>query len=212
MLYLQKGKFQNVVRFIAGDWMTANQATLLGVVFIIATAFSLYAGLVVESLRFLLLFVPVFLIARLAMNTLDGLLSREKNTATVKGEILNETLDVMGDTICYGVLLFVPSISYKIVTLFLILIWAAEFYGVLGRGMPGGVRRHETYGGGKPDRGFLIGLGSVLLFIFPEFINYFSFYLAFICILVAITSIVRIKKIIFSAKGKKYESFTWIGK
>jgi phosphatidylglycerophosphate synthase len=42
------------------------------------------------------------------MNALDGMLAREYQTGSVAGELCNEALDVIGDTICYGVLLFVP--------------------------------------------------------------------------------------------------------
>jgi hypothetical protein len=38
MLYLQKGVFQKFVRWLGGRWMTANQATCFGIVFILLTA------------------------------------------------------------------------------------------------------------------------------------------------------------------------------
>jgi len=192
--------------------MTSNQATFFGIIFILLTASGYYVGLSREGFRWVLLLVPVFLFMRLAMNTLDGLLSRERNTATVAGEIWNEALDVFGDTICYGSLLLVPGVPDKPVILFLILTWAAEFFGVLGKSMPGGMRRHETFGGGKPDRAVWMGLVAVILVVSPGFIKYFSYYLIFVSILVGLTSLIRIRKIIQAARGKEYKSYTWIGK
>lgn len=212
MLYLQKGNFQKAVRWLAGSWMTANQATFLGIIFIILTSLSLYAGFSSGKLRQVLLVVPVFLFLRLAMNTLDGMLSREYKTATVGGEILNESLDVVGDTICYGVLYFVPGFPRAIVALFILLIWAAEYFGILGKSMPGGSRRHETIGGGKPDRAVWVGLLCIILYFNPQFLSYVKYYLLGVCALVFLTCIIRIKKIIELSKGKEYESYTWIGK
>ena len=203
MLYLQKGRFQKVVRFMGGSWMNATQATVYGVIFIFLTAASFYLGLTYENWRWTLLLVPMFLFLRLAMNTLDGMLSREYGSATASGELWNEALDVFGDTICYGSLLLVTAVPYKPLVLFIVLLWAAEFFGVLGKSMPGGIRRHETIGGGKPDRAVWMGLAAVLLFFFPEFINYFSYYLLFVSLLVGLTIIIRIRKTIQAARGKE---------
>lgn len=212
MLYLQKGNFQKIVRWIAGSWMTANQATLFGIIFIALTALGYYVGLSYDSYRWILLFVPFFLLMRMAMNALDGMLAREYKTATVGGEILNEALDIIGDTVCYGILYFIPNSPVRSLTLFLILTWAAEFFGVLGKGMPGGVRRHETLGGGKPDRAVWMGLFAIAVFFKPQFIYYLPSYLLSVSILIALTCFIRVKKILETTKGKKYESYTWIGR
>jgi CDP-diacylglycerol--glycerol-3-phosphate 3-phosphatidyltransferase len=192
--------------------MTANQATALGIFFIIASSISLFLGFSNPDKRFFLLVFPIFITLRLAANTLDGMLSREKGSATVMGEVFNETLDVGGDTLIYGVFLFIPSIPKIPVIIFLLSIWAAEFYGVLGKGMPNGFRQHTAFLGGKPDRAMWIGLLSVIIFFYPNFINYISYYLCLVTFFVALTAFLRIRKTLEVAKGKKYESYTWIGK
>ncbi|KPL05807.1 hypothetical protein AMJ71_10865 [candidate division TA06 bacterium SM1_40] len=197
---------------MAGSWMTANQATYFGVAFILLAALGLYVGLSYEHLGWVLLLVPLFLVMRLAMNTLDGMLSREYNTATPAGEVWNESLDIGGDTICYGVLFFVPDGPALSLTIFLILIWAAEFYGVLGKSLPGGVRRHESLGGGKPDRAVWVGLFAIIAFFNHDFIHYLPHYLAGVSILVGLTCIRRIAKILEVARGEEYKSYTWIGR
>lgn len=212
MLYKQKGNFQKVVRWIGGKWMTANQATVGGIFFILLTATSFYVGLTQDGLRWLLCLVPVGLLLRMVMNTLDGMLSREYKTATVSGELLNEALDVVGDSVCYGVLLLIPNPPCLTVTLLLVLIWMAEFFGVLGKSFPGGIRRHETFLGGKPDRAIWISILAGILFFFPGFFEYINFYLLGMSFFVLLTSLIRVKKILDTAKGKQYESYTWIGR
>jgi len=192
--------------------MTANQATVAGCVFIILTAAGFYLGLTCRRLHWLLLLVPLFLLLRMVMNTLDGMLSRERGNATVAGEIWNETLDIVGDTICYGSLFFVPGGPTISLFVFLILTWAAEFYGVLGKGMPNGIRRHETIGGGKPDRAVWMAVFAVIVFFYPPFFGYVDYYLIWVSSLVLLTCILRVKKTIESAKGAEYKSYTWIGR
>jgi hypothetical protein len=45
MLYKQKGNFQKIVRWMAGKWMSANCATLFGILFILLTVASFYLSL-----------------------------------------------------------------------------------------------------------------------------------------------------------------------
>jgi len=192
--------------------MTANMATALGCVFIALTATGFYVGLSMERWRFLLLLVPVFLVMRMAMNALDGMLAREYKTGTVVGEIWNEALDIIGDTVCYGSLYFVENGPRLSLVVFLLLSWAAEFFGVLGKSMPNGVRRHETILGGKPDRAVWMGLMSIILFIRPVLISYSPVYLCAVSFFVLCTSLVRVRKTIIVAKGSEYKSYTWIGR
>ncbi len=212
MLYLQKGVFQKVVRGLGGRWMTANQATCFGVLFVLLTSLSFYFGLSYEQCRWTLLLVPPFLVLRMAMNALDGMLAREYGTGNVAGELFNESLDVIGDTVCYGSLFFVPDGPQLSLTLLLILCWMAEFSGVLGKGFPGGVRRHETFLGGKPDRAVWMSVLALLLFFYPGFIHGVAYYLLTMSFFVFMTSVIRIRKILLTAKDKEYESYTWIGR
>ncbi len=212
MLYLAKGMFQKVVRWIAGSWMSANMATALGCVFVVLTATGFYLGLTVPALRLLLLCVPLFLVARMAMNALDGMLAREYNTGTVAGEIWNEALDVLGDTVCYGVLYFVPGGPRLSVVVLLLTIWAAEFFGVLGKSMPNGVRRHETLLGGKPDRAVWMSALALVLFFWPGFLAYSPVYLGVVSGFVVLTSAIRVRKTIVAGRGQEYQSYTWIGR
>lgn len=210
MLYLQKGRFQKTVRWIGGSWMTANQATLGGCVFILLTSAFFYLGM--AHFPVLLLLIPLTLLFRMVMNTLDGMLAREHQTGTVAGEIWNEGLDVLGDTVCYGSLYFVPDGPRLSVFVFVLCIWAAEFFGVLGRGLPGGVRRHETFLGGKPDRAVWMGILALIVYFSPGFAVYVPAYLFLVSGFVVATCAVRIRKTIAAARGLQYKSYTWIGR
>ncbi|WP_306548628.1 CDP-alcohol phosphatidyltransferase family protein [Desulfobulbus sp.] len=212
MLYLQKGNFQKVVRWMGGSWMTANQATALGILFVLLTALSYYLGLRFDACRWMLLCTPCFLVLRMAMNALDGMLAREYHTGSVAGELFNEGLDIVGDTLCYGVLFFIPNGPHLSLTLFLLLTWMAEYFGVLGKSFPGGVRRHETFLGGKPDRAIWMGILALLLYFFPWLNPYIGAYLLVVSCFVLLTSVVRIRKILQAAEGENYQSYTWIGR
>ena len=197
---------------MAGSWMTANQATYFGVCFVVLTALSYWFGLNYAGARWLLLCTPVFLVLRMAMNALDGMLAREYGTGSVAGEICNEGLDIIGDTICYGVLFFVPNAPQLSLTLFLILTWMAEYAGVLGKGLPGGVRRHETFLGGKPDRAIWMGFMALLLYVFPSMGRHIDAYLLVVSCFVLATSVIRVRTILKTAKDQPYASYTWIGR
>lgn len=192
--------------------MTANMASWLGMLFVALTGFSFYTGLTDPRLRFLLICVPVFLFFRMMMNALDGMLSREYSTATVAGEIFNEAMDIFGDMVCYGSLLFVPGKHTPSIVVFLLLCWAAEFFGVLGKGMPNGVRRHETFMGGKADRAAWMGILAVLLIVFPDFHRYTGLYTGAASSFVFATCVIRVRKTIEAAKGRTYTSFTPVGR
>ena len=140
------------------------------------------------------------------------MLAREYGTGSVAGELFNEGLDVIGDTVCYGSLFFVPDGPQLSLTLLLILSWMAEFFGVLGKGFPGGVRRHETFSAGSPTGRCWMSVLAVLLFVRPEFIHSIAYYLLMMSLFVFATSVIRIRKILLAAKGQHYESYTWIGK
>jgi CDP-diacylglycerol--glycerol-3-phosphate 3-phosphatidyltransferase len=210
MLYRQKGNFQKLIRGLGGTWMTANMATVLGCLFIAIVTASFWYGLTVS--RWFLLIAPPALVLRMAMNALDGMLAREYGTGSVAGEIWNEALDILGDTVSYGVLYFVPGGPRLTIVLFVIAAWAAEYFGVLGKGLPNGIRRHETILGGKADRAFWFGALALVLFFRPDFLPRVPQFLSFVLFFVVLTCFIRVRKSIEVAKGAKYESYTMVGR
>lgn len=167
-VYQLKTSFQNLLRPIcanlAARGVTANQVTIA------ALAASVFYGLLLTTgWGFFWLLLPLFLLVRMALNAIDGMLAREHNMKTRLGMALNELGDVVADTALFlPFMIWTPSGGQDFyVILFAILAILTEFCGLLGY-MMSGVRR---YNGpmGKSDRavatgilGFLIGVGVPL--------------------------------------------------
>ncbi len=195
--YKFKPWFQRAFRWIAGDWMTPNQATLLGLVAAAAGGAFLYLGFRVSPLFFLA--QPLWLMLRLVCNILDGVLAREKGLADTRGEVLNELSGVVGDGLNYlPIAFFAPGGGTRALA-FLVIIAAilAEMTAVLGR-LATGTRRDEGPLGGKLDRGIWFGLGVTAAGIFPTALNYAAHYLAVILLFVVLTWLNRLRLILRS--------------
>jgi CDP-diacylglycerol--glycerol-3-phosphate 3-phosphatidyltransferase len=212
MIYRWKARFQTAVRGLAGNWMTPDMALFSGGLATLAGGACLYAGLVFPTVRWLLLLVPPLLLLRMALNALDGMLARERGQATALGEVLNEGVDVVGDTLAYGVLYFVPEGPRLTVAVFLLCTWAAEFFGVLGKGLPGGARRYEAAFGGKPDRAFWMAVLALALWADPRLLAYAPHYLAAVSVLIGLTALLRACAGVREARGRAYDARTPIGR
>lgn len=155
-VYQLKPAFQALlrpaVRRLAGAGVTANQVTCT------AAALSVLLGGVVAlwpGQRYLLLLVPVYLFARMALNAIDGMLAREFGMKSRLGAILNELGDVVSDAALYLPLALVglpPALVVIAVCLGII----TEFAGVLSQAISG-ERRYEGPMG-KSDRAVAFGL------------------------------------------------------
>jgi phosphatidylglycerophosphate synthase len=163
--------------------------------------------------RFLLWLNPLVILVRFVMNALDGLLARRQNTASSAGEVMNELSDVVGDTVCYGILYFLfPKQHLQVVGL-LLSIWFCEYVAVLGKSLPGGVRRQESVGGGKPERAVWLGLLSLAWACNEEFVRlHMGLYLGLVTALIVLSGLKRIQKSLQVARGREYASTTLYGK
>lgn len=212
MLYSYKKKFQDFAEKLAHKNLTANHATILGFVFVALTSAGFTLGLSTSNPSVWLLFTPIFILFRMIMNALDGLLARAQNTASVWGEILNEISDVLGDTLSYGGIYWITNREHQAIIVFLILIWLCEFIAVLGKSLPGGRRRQESLGGGKPERAVAMGLLAIILYFYPPFTAYLNVFFIVISFLILMTTIKRIRASLRDAKGKTYQSVTQFGR
>ena len=105
--------------------------------------------------------LPLWMLLRMALNAVDGMLAREFGQQSALGAYLNELCDVVADAALYLSLLSVPGAQAAWLWL---LAWAAalsEYAGVLGL-MVGASRRYDGPMG-KSDRAFVIGLAGALL-------------------------------------------------
>jgi len=195
--YQFKPWMQRAFRWIAGNWMTPNQATALGLAAAAGGGGFLALGFRVDHRFFLA--QPVWLILRLVCNILDGVLAREKGLADTRGEVLNELSGVVGDALNYLPVAFcAPTANGRAVT-FLVIIAAilAEMTAVLGR-LATGKRRDEGPLGGKLDRGIWFGVGATIAGLFPGTLPYLSRYLAVALVFVVATWLNRLRLILGS--------------
>jgi CDP-diacylglycerol--glycerol-3-phosphate 3-phosphatidyltransferase len=161
-IYQLKPAFQNLLRplcrNLAGRGITANQVTVA------ALGLSLVTGLAIwlsGGARWALALLPPVLLARMALNAVDGMLAREHAMQSALGAILNELGDVLSDTALYLPLAAAPGPAPTLVVLIVLLAAVSEMTGVVAV-LIGAQRRYDGPMG-KSDRAFVFGLLALLL-------------------------------------------------
>ena len=155
-LYGLKPRFQALLRpavgALARRGVTANQVTLA------AAAGSLLVGglaaLGAEA-RWLFLLIPAWLLARMALNAMDGMLAREFGQKTPLGAYLNEIADLVSDAALYLPFALIAPFGAAWTGLVVLLALASEFTGALGP-LVGATRRYDGPMG-KSDRALIFG-------------------------------------------------------
>lgn len=155
-LYELKPRFQALLRptvaRMAAAGITANQVTVG------AAVGSLLAGAIVAwwaPSRTIFLLIPVWLLVRMALNAVDGMLAREHNQQSKLGAYLNEICDVVSDAALYAPFIVLPAFGGFWVGMVILLAALTEFAGVLGPAV-GASRRYDGPLG-KSDRALLFG-------------------------------------------------------
>jgi len=156
-IYQLKPAFQNclrpLVRRLFANGTTANQVTLLAglgsvLVGVAISAFAQYA--------WLFALVPLWMLLRMALNAIDGMLAREFNQQSPLGAYLNELCDVIADCALILPFALIVDVSLLLVLLVALLAVFSEYSGVLGP-MIGASRRYDGPMG-KSDRALVLGL------------------------------------------------------
>lgn len=160
-IYDLKPAFQGLLRPLTGALarrgVTPNQVTLAGV------ALSGAAGALVAAFpaaRWPLVLLAPVLVARMALNAIDGMLAREHGKRSALGAMLNELGDVVADAALYLPLGLVPGFDAGLVVGVVVLAIVAEMAGVVCAQI-GASRRYDGPLG-KSDRAFVFG-GVALL-------------------------------------------------
>lgn len=165
-IYQLKSAFQGLLRPAVGllhrGGVTANQVTVLAMAASIGygAALSLYS----ECLA-LWFGLPVFLLLRMALNAIDGMLAREFGQASTLGAFLNEIGDVVSDAALIFALVAVAPVQVAGIALLAGLAMLTEFAGVCGWAICADRRYDGPFG--KSDRavalgamGLAVGLGA----------------------------------------------------
>jgi CDP-diacylglycerol--glycerol-3-phosphate 3-phosphatidyltransferase len=156
-IYQIKPAFQNLlrplVRRLFDKGTTANQITMLAgigsvLVGVVIAAFVHHPGVFV--------LVPVWMLVRMALNAIDGMLAREFNQQSNLGAYLNELCDIAADCALILPFALLPGVSLWLVLLVSLLALFSEYSGVLGP-MVGASRRYDGPMG-KSDRAFVLGV------------------------------------------------------
>ncbi|MDH1656908.1 CDP-alcohol phosphatidyltransferase family protein [Pseudomonas mosselii] len=163
-IYQLKPRFQALLRpavqrlFDRG--VTANQVTVT------AAVVSVLLGLLLAWLpqvTWLFLLIPVWMLLRMALNAVDGMLAREFGQQSKLGAYLNELCDVIADTALYLPFALLPGVSPTLVVLVVVFAVISEYAGVMGP-LAGASRRYDGPMG-KSDRAFAFGvLGTGVAF------------------------------------------------
>ena len=163
-IYDLKPRFQGLLRpavgRLAGLGVTANAVTLAAALGSLACG----AAIALGPRPAVLLVLPAWLFARMALNAIDGMLAREFGQKSDLGAILNETGDVVSDVALYLPLAVLPGAHGPAVA-FVLLAAFTEFCGLLGQALGAG----RQYQGpmGKSDRAFLVGALGLLSALYP---------------------------------------------
>ena len=163
-LYDIKPRFQALLRptaaWLAQKGVSANAVTLA------AAGLSVLLGLAVAATGrpWLLLLYPPFLLLRMALNAIDGMLAREFFRPTPLGTLLNEVGDMVSDAALYLPLALLLPAPPWLVVLIVLLAMIGEAAGVAARTI-GASRRYDGPFG-KSDRALVFSVLAVAAF-FP---------------------------------------------
>lgn len=192
-IYQLKPRFQNLLRPLVkrlyDRGVTANQVTLA------ACAVSILVGAIVAlSIPHAWVFalIPAWMILRMALNAIDGMLAREFGQQSRLGAYLNELTDVIADSALFLPFALLSGVSLWLVLLVTLLAIFTEYAGVLGP-MVGASRRYDGPMG-KSDRALVFGVlgaGVALGWFAPLWIN---IVLAVVSALLVYTLINRIRR------------------
>ncbi|MCQ4264735.1 CDP-alcohol phosphatidyltransferase [Stutzerimonas stutzeri] len=156
-IYQLKPRFQALLRPLVqrlyDRGITANQVTVAALVVSLGVAIAV--ALLVEH-RWVFLLIPMWMLLRMALNAIDGMLAREFGQQSKLGAYLNELCDVAADAALYLPLALVLGVWPAAVVLVVVLAALTEYAGVLGP-MVGASRRYDGPMG-KSDRAFAFGV------------------------------------------------------
>ena len=189
-VYELKPRFQALLRpatrGLAGAGVTANQVTLAALAGSFFVGFWLFVS---GGSPAALLAVPAWLLVRMALNAVDGMLAREHGMKTKLGAVLNELGDVLSDVFLYFPLALVYRPADLAALAFTFGAALTEFCGVLSQAL-GGERRYDGPMG-KSDRAVLVGAMTLLAAVLPDTLRLWPLVLTLATALAAWTCVKR---------------------
>ncbi|MBK6630542.1 MAG: CDP-alcohol phosphatidyltransferase family protein [Betaproteobacteria bacterium] len=155
-LYALKPRFQAMLRPLVGRLaslgLTANAVTLAAMLVSIVIGLSLYFA---PDKRLFFLLLPGWMLLRMTMNAIDGMLAREFGQKSTLGAYLNELSDVISDAALYLPFVHIAPFGWGSVAMIVFLSALSEMAGVLGQAV--GAERRYDGPMGKSDRALVFG-------------------------------------------------------
>ncbi|HEX8614705.1 MAG TPA: CDP-alcohol phosphatidyltransferase family protein [Telluria sp.] len=184
-IYDLKPRFQALLRPFT-TWLfrrsvTANMVTVAAMLASVAYgAWMLFAA---STLPYLLL--PLFMLARMALNAVDGMLAREHGQQSKLGAVLNEVGDLIADAALLVPFAALAGVNAQLVYAVVYLSALTEFVGVMGQ-VTGAGRRYDGPSG-KSDRAFIFGLLGLLIGAGVPVLPYLNPVFVLLLVLLALT-------------------------
>ncbi|MEA5489265.1 MULTISPECIES: CDP-alcohol phosphatidyltransferase family protein [Pseudanabaena] len=169
-VYQCKSVFQNLLRPLVqqlATWqISPNQVTISAILLSGVTGLALvqstqFASSFLPTSQQVLCSLPIALLARMALNAIDGMLAREHGQKSALGCILNEMGDVLSDIFLYLPFALIAGVSAPLIVSIVILAIASEMVGVLGYEIDH--KRHYEGPMGKSDRALVFGVIGLIL-------------------------------------------------
>lgn len=191
-IYDLKPRFQALLRPLVvrlhAAGVTANQVTLLAALASIAIGTAICLA---PERRSLFALIPVWMLLRMGLNAIDGMLAREFGQKSPLGAYLNELTDVFSDAALYLPLAFLPHFAPLWVCAAIGLAMASEYAGVLGL-MVGATRRYDGPMG-KSDRALLFGVLGLAIALGLQPAPWQGWIMPALCLLLALTVVNRVR-------------------
>lgn len=161
-IYQLKPRFQQLLRptlaALARAGVTPNAVTLGAMALSLAYGAALAAA---PGKLALWLGLPVFLLLRMALNAIDGMLATATGNKTPLGALLNELCDQLSDAALYLPFALAAGIAPWLVVFVVLAALLVEFTGVLAQAI--GAPRGFEGPMGKSDRAFAFGVLALLV-------------------------------------------------
>ena len=198
-IYALKPRFQALLRPVAAalarSGVTANQVTIAAAAISIAVG-AFVAWRAPERTPFLL--IPIWMLVRMALNALDGMLAREYNQESRIGAYLNELGDVISDAALYAPFAWLPPFSGAWLAAVIVLAIITEFAGIIG--MTVGASRRFDGPFGKSDRAFAFGALGLWIGLGGTLPDWIAMALPLFAALLAVTVANRVQSALAEAK------------
>jgi CDP-diacylglycerol--glycerol-3-phosphate 3-phosphatidyltransferase len=140
------------------------------------------------------LLLPLFMLFRMALNAIDGILARQHRQESRLGAILNELGDVVSDAFLYVPFAFLPSVQAELILMVVFCSALTEFAGVMGQ-VVGAGRRYDGPMG-KSDRALVFGILGFLIGSDMPILPYLNSILLGVLVLLGWTVLNRVRSAI----------------